>query len=52
MKDKMFNIIGNKSESKDGSKEEIQAPISVEFETIGALSKIKTVKDGEIYIYI
>ncbi|VVC36055.1 Hypothetical protein CINCED_3A002996 [Cinara cedri] len=41
------DIKGNKSESKDGSKEEIPAPLSVGFETIGAVSKIKSVKDAK-----
>jgi len=47
---KAFNILGNKSESKDGSKEEIQAPISVGFENSGAIPKTKSVKDSKIYL--
>lgn len=49
MEGEMFVIVGNKSESKDGSKEEIQASLSVGFETIGAVSKIKSVKDSKVY---
>lgn len=46
-----MNIIENKSESKDGSKEEIQIPSSIGFENSGAIPKIKCVKDGEIYLF-
>lgn len=42
--------IGNKSESKNGSKEEIiQLPLSVGFQNTGAIPKTKSVKDGKIY---
>lgn len=46
-------IIGNKSESKNGSKEEIiQLPLSVGFQNTGAIPKTKSVKDGKIYYII
>lgn len=44
-----LNITENKSECKDGSKEEIQIPCSYGFENTGAIPKVKSVKDGKIY---
>jgi len=42
-------FIGNKSESKGGSKEEVQDPSLVRFENTGAIPKTKSYKDGKIY---
>jgi len=49
----LYNInlifVGNKSESKGGSKEEIQDPSLVRFEHTGAIPKTKSYRDGNIY---
>lgn len=45
-------ILGNKSESKGGSKEEIQVPPLVGFINTGAIPKSKSVKDGKIHFIL